>query len=123
MNAVVKDEPSFEEAIKQHLVENRQQLVKQAVSSAMERMAESMKYTAMDQAHKQINEFFKNEVGPEVDKYLTSQREALIAAMIGTIKRVMEEGLKKQSEEWLKDMANPYTRAKTIAAMLGGKSI
>lgn len=122
MNAVVKDE-TFEEAIKQHLVENRQQLVKQAVSSAMERMAESMKYTAMDQAHKQITEFFKNEVGPEVEKYLTSQREALIAAMLDTIKKVMEEGLKKQAEEWIKDMANPYTRSKTIAAMLGGKSI
>lgn len=122
MNAVVKEE-SFEEAIKQHLVENRQQLVKQAVNSAMERMAESMKYTAMDQAHKQITEFFKTEVGPEVDKYLTGQREALIAAMIDTIKRVMEEGLKKQAEDWIKDMANPYTRAKTIAAMLGGKSL
>lgn len=123
MNAVVKDEISFEEAIKQHLVDNRQTLVKQAVSSAMERMAESMKYTAMDQAHKQILEFFKNEVGPEVEKYLTSQREALIAAMLDTIKKVLEEGLKKQAEEWIKDMANPYSRAKTIAAMLGGKSL
>lgn len=116
-----QEQQSFEEAIKQHLVENRQQLVKQAVSSAMERMAESMKYTAMDQAHTQIVEFFKTEIGPEVAKYLDSQRETLIATVTGTIKSVLEIGLKKQAEEWIKDMDNSYSRARTIASMLGAK--
>lgn len=112
---------SFEDVIRTHLIENRQSLVKQAVSGAMERMAESMKWTAMEHANKQLNEFFKAEVGPEIGKYLTENREALIAAVIGTIKTVLDAGLKAQAEEWTKEMASSYSRARTIAAMFGSK--
>lgn len=111
---------TFEEAIKSHLVENRDQLVKQAVSSAMEKMAESMKWTAMTQASKQLEAFFVESVGPEVQKYLDAEKEALIASVVATIKGVVDYGLKKQAEDWLKEMDNQYSRSGVINKMFGG---
>jgi hypothetical protein len=112
---------TFEEAIKTHLIENRDQLVKQAVSSAMEKMAESMKWTAMNQASKQLEAFFTESVGPEVQKYLDANRESLIATVVSTIKGVVDYGLKKQAEDWLKEMDNQYSRSSVINKMFGGK--
>jgi hypothetical protein len=112
---------TFEEAIKTHLIENREQLVKSAVASAMEKMAESMKWTALNQASKQLEAFFVESVGPEVQKYLDANKEALIASVVGTIKGVVDYGLKKQAEDWLKEMDNSYSRSGVIQKMFGGK--
>lgn len=110
---------TFEDAIREHLINNRQQLVKDAMSAAMEKLAESMKWNALEQANKQFNEFFAAEVGPEIKKYLETNREALVAQVIATMKNVLDEGLKKQAESWLKEMSNEYSRGKVIAKMFG----
>jgi hypothetical protein len=112
---------TFEEAIKEHLIENRQLLVKSAVVSAMEKMAESLKWTAMNAAQKQLDEFFAAEVGPEIKKYLDAERETLVASIVATIKDVVDYGLKKQAEDWMKSMDNEYSRSGVINKMFGGK--
>lgn len=110
---------SFEDAIREHLIENRQTLVKSAVSSAMERMADSLKWTAMSAAQTQMEEFFKNEVGPEIQKYLEGNREALIASVIGVVKQAVDAGLKAYAEDIAKDMGDEYKRNKRIASLFG----
>lgn len=112
---------TFEDAIREHLIENRQTLVKSAVVSAMDKMAESLKWTAMSAAQKQLDEFFQAEVGPEVKKYLDAERENLIASIVATIKEVVDYGLKKQAEDWMKSMDNEYSRSGVIQKMFGGK--
>lgn len=112
---------TFEDAIRTHLIDNRQELVKAAVSAAMEKMAESLKWTALTQAQEQLKKFFTDEVGPEVQKYLDAEKESLIASVVATIKEVVDYGLKKQAEEWLKEMDSPYSRSGTIQKMFGGK--
>lgn len=119
MNAQVQQIESFEDAIRDHLVANRKTLVQSAVSKAMENMAESMKYTAMTQAGKQVDEFFKNEVGPEITKYLQENREALIAQMIGLVKDTITDGLKAYAEDIAKDMNDEYKRNRRIARLFG----
>lgn len=112
---------TFEEAIKEHLIANREQLVKSAVESAIEKMAESMKWTAMNQAQTQLTKFFEDSVGPEVKKYLDENKETLVASVVSTIKGVVDYGLKKQAEDWLKSMDNEYSRSGVIQKMFGGK--
>lgn len=116
MNAQVE---TFEDAIRDHLVANRQKLVASAVSQAMEKMAESMKYTALTAANQQVDEFFKTEVGPEIAKYLQANREALIAQVIGLVKDTITEGLKAYAEDVAKDMNDEYKRNRRIAKLFG----
>jgi hypothetical protein len=120
MNAQV-EEQSFEQAIQQHLLEHRESLVQQAVNSAITGMAESMKWTALEQAKKQLNEFFAEHVGPEVAKVLDANRENFVASVVATIKEVIDVGLKKQAEDWLKEMDSSYSRSNTIQKMFGGR--
>lgn len=112
---------TFEQAIKQHLTEHREQLVAQAVTSAIGQMAESMKWTALTQAQEQLKKFFEESVGPEVAKYLDSNKEALVASVVGTIKDVVDYGLKKQAEDWMKEMDSQYSRSGVIQKMFGGR--
>lgn len=112
---------TFEEAIKEHLIANREQLVKSAVSSAIEKMAESMKWTSMNQAHNQLTKFFEESIGPEIKKYLDENKEALVASVVSTIKGVVDYGLKKQAEDWMKSMDSEYSRSGVIQKMFGGK--
>jgi hypothetical protein len=117
----MSDEPvkTFEDAMRDHLVLNRQQLVKDAMDSAMGKLAESMKWSALEHANKQLNEFFATEVSGEIKRFLAENRETLIAQVIATMKTVVDAGLKKQAEEWIKEMDNSYSRGKTIAKMFG----
>jgi hypothetical protein len=113
---------SFEEAIKAHLIGNRQKLVEQAVGHAITQMAESMKYSAYSTASEQLKTFFEKEVSPEIVKYLESQKETIIATMLGTIKNVLDAGLKSQGEEWLKEMSgSSYARNSVIQKIFSGK--
>lgn len=112
---------TFEDAIKQHLIENRQQLVTTAVDSAVKQMAESLKWTALQCAQKQLEEFFQKDVGPEVAKHLDANREALIASVCATINEVVAYGLKKQAEDWMKSMDSEYSRSGVIQKMFGGR--
>lgn len=112
---------SFEDAIRTHLIENRKNLVAQAVGSAIEKMAESMKWNALQVAQKQMTEFFEKEVGPQVATYLAANREAIIAQVIATMKTVIDDGLKKQAADWIKEMESPYSRAGVVSKMFGGK--
>jgi hypothetical protein len=112
-------EITFEDAIHAHLIENRQTLVKQAVGTAIERMAESMKYGATHAAQKEMETFFQTEVAPEIKQWLASNREQIVAQMTATMKTVIDTGLKKQAEEWLKEMDNQYSRGRLIAKMFG----
>lgn len=119
MNAQVQQVESFEDAIRDHLVANRKLLVQSAVEQAMTKMAESMKWTAMQQASQTVDEFFKNEVGPELAKYLQTNREALIAQMIGLVKDTITDGLKAYAEDIAKDMNDEYKRNRRIAKLFG----
>jgi hypothetical protein len=121
MNAVVKEE-TFEEAIKQHLVENRDRLVKNAVDHAMVQMAESMKYGAYSKASEQMDKFFKEEVGPAIAEYLKSQKESLIAQTVALVKQTIDEGMKSYAECLMKDMKDDYKRGERIASLLGIKT-
>jgi hypothetical protein len=112
---------SFEDAIRAHLIENRQLLVQQAVSKAIATMGESMKYSAYDEAGKAVRAFFEKEVAPELVKYLNDQKEAIVARMTATLKELLDAGLKAQAEQWMKGVTsdNDYTRAETIMKMFG----
>lgn len=123
MNAIVQAQSneSFEDAIKQHLLDNRPRLVEQAIQSAFERMSESLKYTALQQAELQLKEFFKTDVAPAVQDYLDKNREQLVAKAIATIQTVLDAALKMQSEEWIKESASQYSRAGVISKMFGGR--
>lgn len=114
---------SFEDAIRAHLIENRQQLVQQAVSKAIASMGESMKYSAYDQAGQAVRAFFEKEIAPELAKYLNDQKEAIVAKMTATIAEILDAGLKAQAEQWLKGVTsdNEYTRADTILKMFGAQ--
>lgn len=112
---------TFEQAINDHLIKNRESLVTQAVNSAISGMADSMKWTALEQAKAQLNEFFKEHVGPEVAKLLDANREQFVASVVATIKDVIDHGLKKQAEDWMKEMDSSYSRSGTIQKMFGGR--
>lgn len=116
---------TFEDAIREHLVENRTRLVEQAVEKAIVSMAESMRYKAMDLASTAVQEFFAKEVGPALAKHLNDQKETIVASYIATIKDVLDVGLKKQAEKWMKDVAsdNEYTRGAAIAKLFGAKNL
>lgn len=119
MNAQVQQVESFEDAIRDHLVANRKSLVESAVAQAMTKMAESMKYSAIYQAQQQLDEFFKNDVGPEIAKYLQANREAFVAQMIGLVKDTITNGLKAYAEDITKDMNDEYKRNRRIARLFG----
>lgn len=121
MNAQVQEQ-SFEEAIKVHLLENRDRLVKSAVENAMVQMAESMKYGAYSKASEQMDKFFKEEVGPAIAAYLQSQKESLIAQTIAVVKQTIDEGMKQYAEVLMKDMKDDYKRGERIASLLGVKT-
>jgi hypothetical protein len=110
---------SFEDAIRAHLIENRQTLVQAAVGQAIERMAESMKWTAMTTAQGQLEEFFKTEVAPEIEKYLHQNREAIIANVIGALRQITDGALKLHAEDMLKNLSQSYHRDKLLSALLG----
>lgn len=110
---------SFEDAIRDHLVKNRQTLVASAVNQALERMAESMKYTAMTHAQVAMDDFFKQEVAPELQKYLEINREQIVASVIGCLQQIYEGALKLHAEEMLKSISNSYTREKILSSLLG----
>lgn len=126
MNAEATDVgTTFEDAIREHLIENRGELVKQAVSKAIGSMAESMRYTAMNLASTAVQEFFAKEVGPALAKHLSDQRETIVAHYVATVQEVLHAGLKSQAEKWMKDVTsdNDYTRGSAITAMFGAKSV
>lgn len=112
---------TFEESIKQHLVDNRKELVSQAVTAAIGSLAESLKWTALDAAKTQLQEFFKTDVAPEVTKMLDANKEQFIASVVATIREVIDYGLKKQAEDWMKEMDSSYSRSAVISKMFGGR--
>lgn len=119
MNAQVEPVETFEDAIRDHLVANRQRLVTSAVEQAMTKLSDSLKWNALDHAKKQLDEFFQKEVGPEVAKYLAANREAVIATVIGMVKQTIDDGLKAYAEEIAKDMTDEYKRNRRIAKLFG----
>lgn len=121
MNAEISK--TFEDAIRDHLVENRERLVQQAVEKAIVSMAESMRYSAMNHAQSAVSEFFGKEVGPAIAKHLSDRREEIVAQMVTTVREVLDAGLKAQAEKWLKDVMsdNEYTRSMAICQMFGAK--
>jgi flagellar biosynthesis/type III secretory pathway protein FliH len=113
------NEPTFEDAIRTHLIENRKSLVASAVSQAMERMAESMKWGAIQSAEKELNAFFVTDVAPEIKKYLEANREALIASVLGSLKTIVDGALTMHAEAMLKNLQQSYNRNKLLSALLG----
>jgi cation transport regulator ChaB len=115
-------EQSFEDAIREHLLENRQKLVKSAVNSAIEKLADTIRYSAQDHAHKSMKSFFEQEVAPELEKFFKDNRETLVASMIGVMKQVIDHGMKAQAESWMKKIsASDYERAEVIGSLFGVK--
>lgn len=110
---------SFEDAIRTHLIENRQTLVQSAVAQALEKMAESMKWTALHTADKQLQEFFAAEVAPEIKKYLDAHREDIIASVVGSLRKICDAALQLHAEEMIKNLGNSWNRDKVLAALLG----
>lgn len=110
---------TFEDAIRSHLISNRERLVQGAVAQAMDKMAESMKWTALESASKQLQEFFQAEVAPEIKKYLDTNREAIIASVLGSLRDIVDGALKLHAEEMLKNLQQSWNRDKLISALLG----
>jgi len=104
-------------AIKEYMTQNKSSFVDSAMKGLTDKLADEIKWSGHDIINKQVSEFYKAHVVPEVAEYLIDQKQVLLAGVIEGVDQVCVEIGKAFVDTAKKKMESEWDRKKLFKAL------
>ena len=109
-----------EQQLKEFLEENKADIAEAVKRATIERMIAQHNWDISSQIREVVSKFVADNVVPEVQAHLESQKGVFVAAIINSLSEVSDELAKSLAADALKNIATEYKRREIVKAIFTG---